>query len=541
MEHRAQAHNHNQFIQASRYFLLVMTHTAMLDCLSVDTYVSSLYNFMSGANGRRAVSFLLQLCEALVATCNDPESAPPAEIFDSTLVVLSIALTKLLRRESRARFNEDLPGLLDALDNAAPLTMHEDSAVSADKIAGEVATCRAMVARAHGLLVEESEQDPKNISSAANQSSYPRSIVTPGGRHDNDHADITKISLFPTRDEILTDSREFLPSIDPDQLHHLSNKIERHIDTQFRLLRHDTFGMMKDALGGVLDNIIHDHGQITNPQIQSADTRMNSYPNAFIKYLVFTRRDGFHAQFSFLQPRALRGKSSTDWRRWWDDSNCLESGVLLSFIWLEGSAVQHIFLTVKRNVIETHNQHNLPHDDRIATVTAKLATEDSEQIMTLLGLSQQRTRGLLLEFPHMLPDTFVPILECLQDMQSMGTLQFGDWVLPERAEGTAKDNLAIPPPLYARSPGFAFSLAPVVTGPGQVTLSPSEFTHSLAELETNTGLDHGQCEALVAALTREFAFIQGPPGTGKSFLGVKLMQVLLESNKKADLGPIVVL
>ncbi|EON97158.1 putative nfx1-type zinc finger-containing protein 1 protein [Phaeoacremonium minimum UCRPA7] len=61
------------------------------------------------------------------------------------------------------------------------------------------------------------------------------------------------------------------------------------------------------------------------------------------------------------------------------------------------------------------------------------------------------------------------------------------------------------------------------------------------EMEDRTGLDRGQCVALVAALTREYALIQGPPGTGKSYLGVKLIQVLLASKEAASLGPIVII
>ncbi|KAF2187214.1 hypothetical protein K469DRAFT_686386 [Zopfia rhizophila CBS 207.26] len=45
---------------------------------------------------------------------------------------------------------------------------------------------------------------------------------------------------------------------------------------------------------------------------------------------------------------------------------------------------------------------------------------------------------------------------------------------------------------------------------------------------------------MLAALTREFAFIQGPPGTGKSYLGIQLMKVLMDSKKTVDLGPVVV-
>lgn len=55
-----------------------------------------------------------------------------------------------------------------------------------------------------------------------------------------------------------------------------------------------------------------------------------------------------------------------------------------------------------------------------------------------------------------------------------------------------------------------------------------------------TELDRGQCEALVAALVREYAFIQGPPGTGKPYLGVAIMRILLACKKTAALGRIVV-
>ncbi|KAM0712369.1 hypothetical protein Q7P37_011464 [Cladosporium fusiforme] len=544
MDRSARVYDHPFFLEASRSFLLVMTHTAMVDCLSVDTYVGSLYNFMSGANGKRAIPFLQHLCKVLVATYQAPAPSLPTAQLDSTLIALSNALHELLRREPRIRFNEDLPGLLDSLEGATPLTTHGGSTLTADTVTSKLIDCRAMVARAHGLLVEEPEPSSKDTSTATVQSSYPRSVTIPGGRHDNDDVDITKISLFPTREEILSGSRDYLPSTDPDQPQFLASKQARHIDTLFRLLRHDTFGTLKDALGGVLNNIINDPNQMRNPRIDSTDTRMNSYPTACVKYLEFTGREGLQAHISFLQPYALRAKTAFDRRRWWEDSKRLEDGVLLSFIWLQNSTVQHLFFTVKRNFTDTNDQFNLTKDVRFATITAKPETQGQEAIVALLGLSQGKTEGILLEFPHMLPATFVPVLGCLQDMQRLSTLPFDDWILPDRIDGPVQGQLDIPAPLYARSAGFAYPMAPIlVKGATPMSLQPTpldDATSTLTELETKTGLDHGQCAALVAALTREFAFIQGPPGTGKSYLGVKLMQVLLGVREKAKLGPVVV-
>ena len=43
------------------------------------------------------------------------------------------------------------------------------------------------------------------------------------------------------------------------------------------------------------------------------------------------------------------------------------------------------------------------------------------------------------------------------------------------------------------------------------------------------GMDASQLRAIQAALTREFAIIQGPPGTGKTYVGLKIVQTLLEN------------
>lgn len=137
----------------------------------------------------------------------------------------------------------------------------------------------------------------------------------------------------------------------------------------------------------------------------------------------------------------------------------------------------------------------------------------------------------------------MPVLENLQNMQRLSSLPFRQWILPDRVTASS-ELLTIPPPLYARVPGFTFSLDSILKSANDVlSMSPDASTDDITlidKLERQTELNRGQCQALTAALTREFAFIQGPPGTGKSYLGVRLMRVLLASKCKADLGPIVV-
>lgn len=56
---------------------------------------------------------------------------------------------------------------------------------------------------------------------------------------------------------------------------------------------------------------------------------------------------------------------------------------------------------------------------------------------------------------------------------------------------------------------------------------------------SDMGLNEGQRKALHLALTNDIAIIQGPPGTGKTFLGVKIVQTLIQNrNLWQHLGPI---
>lgn len=136
-------------------------------------------------------------------------------------------------------------------------------------------------------------------------------------------------------------------------------------------------------------------------------------------------------------------------------------------------------------------------------------------------------------------------------MQKLSRLPFKDSILPNQIENrrnqTGGNTLDIPALLYSRRPGFAFNLKPILkineVGNGDIyvrpTFSPDD-TAIIDKIEARTGLDRGQSQALISALTREFAFIQGPPGTGKSYLGVELMKILMDCKSRVDLGPIIV-
>lgn len=194
--------------------------------------------------------------------------------------------------------------------------------------------------------------------------------------------------------------------------------------------------------------------------------------------------------------------------------------------------------------------YGLANRDSVITVTARLTNQTHDVLKILLDASCRKLQGVLLEFPNMLPPTFVPILNNLQDIKRLSRLRFSQWLLPGLHNGVPAQQVFqhIPPPVYARRSGFKFPLAVILSDEALVSHSDFgiEATASCSdialveEIATKTELDKGQCRALVAALTRELAFIQGPLGTGKSYLGLQIMRVLLAIKEQAALGPVIV-
>jgi hypothetical protein len=163
------------------------------------------------------------------------------------------------------------------------------------------------------------------------------------------------------------------------------------------------------------------------------------------------------------------------------------------------------------------NKSSLVSNKFPPSITIKLAARLRQELLFLAHLYNEKITGILVDFHGLIPATFFPILRNLQRIQHEGEIEFQRWILPSRKDD--QDGQKIPPPAYASKPEFIFPLKSITqAGYENVSLNPNapEFIDTL-KLQTRTGLDHGQCQGLIAALTREYALIQGPPGTGKSY------------------------
>mgnify|MGYP004503096781 CR=1 FL=1 len=356
-ERQATSGDKAEFIEVSKNFLEVITHPSLINCLAVDEYVSGIYSFIGGGNGTRAFRFFQHVCEILVTIYTDGHPSVSQNTVERALTRLAAALYELLYRNRRARLHDDLDELINTIDNAAEIIPASQPSVTTTIVKRCIADTRALVGRAKGLVADEESVEDVPRTFAA--SLYPRDIVVPTDRHDNDKLDIAEITIFPTRDELMSDAKEFLPSTDPDQPHFLPNKIERHIDTNFRLYRHDVFGELKKALSGLLRAAADDPVILSKSKAHLGDVRAHHYSNAHVSYVSFDVRRGLQAQISFPQLSGARHRSVEQRRAWWEDSRRLEEGSLLSYIFFQGSAVQHLFFTVTQRSTNPAQEYGL--------------------------------------------------------------------------------------------------------------------------------------------------------------------------------------
>ncbi|KAH9907356.1 hypothetical protein F4778DRAFT_768940 [Xylariomycetidae sp. FL2044] len=523
-------------------FFQFITHRALLECISVGPYVGTMYQVFGGTNGDRAVSLFSNLAKRMTDHTT-PNGIPEANSIVEIASLATKALSELLVREPRTRLNEDLPALLKSMDNFVRLLRRSSGNSELDRSMNDIEAIRSIVSSAKNRLTgkEIPQGEPSQLGPI--RSTFPMSIAMPGGRHDNDFADLVKIRILPTYEEIMSTRDEYLPSTDLEQPNYHQDPVLRHIDSAFRLLRHDIFSSVKDVLSDLSTQL--STGDKPKAPSDSA-ARVHLYSQATIQHVYIDPKRGLEAIASFMAPPQIRRKSKVEQRRWWQDSSRLEEGGLVCLLTAGTSQKSHVlFLEVVAKSLEDKkdkkNTSSLVSDDWLPSITVKIATRSRDDVSLLTQVHGERLQGTLVDFKGLIPATFTPILRNLQMMSRDGHLSFKQWILPSAGETDPRD---IPLPMYARGPRFAFRLGPVASsGSPTIALSPGagNWASDLETLQRYTTLDRGQCHGLLAALKREYALIQGPPGTGKSYVGVQLVRILLENKVEANLGPILII
>jgi len=555
-------HYMKDYLHDSFAFIMFATLHELLNSLVMDQHVGTLYVIIFGTDGKQCSEFFERVTNQLAEEL-DPDSRSSKiwsnelngkiVTFGRALAAISECLRQVLRRNTRARFQSELEKIVQSLCTiAASVDQQHDEFYPQTRAALREAVG---IFRQANAIVDAPEvlpnAEPKVTSTYNIPIDFPGYFSTAGPRHDNDHVRIEDIKILPTLSEILSQRNDFLPRKDPSAPHFFPNGTERLVDTHFRLLRYDYVAQLRDIVSGILRIF-----GLPEPERKRAfltASRDNPgcylYHNTVVECPIFDQRMGLRFRLGFSYPKEIYRMSGEKRQQWWEERKRLERGTLLCLI-ASSMAAQHIcFLMVADKETAPDKKTGLSSGERANILVQPASPELEEDLKFLLAQTQVQPENLvLLEFPKIIPETFVPILANLKELSISGFLPLSQYIAPDGFDAFVTDSpgsvvTEILPPAYARSSGFMFDLSPILNNKtGHYSLSPRadpDDPEILKTLERLSPLDRGQCKALVTGLTQELSLIQGPPGCGKSWLGVRIVQVLLHANYgAAELGPI---
>ncbi|TVY17684.1 NFX1-type zinc finger-containing protein [Lachnellula arida] len=316
----------------------------------------------------------------------------------------------------------------------------------------------------------------------------PDADARPGGRHDNDHVDYRQISIMPTRDELLSQERAFFRTADfLDDPENLLSRSTFHIDNQFRLLREDMLGEIREELatirgrksghhkGTIIDNLIMCDVQV--------DTERQPWG-------VRLKWDGILPQL-----KKLSEKKRVDYLK--NNRHILRHGNLCCLMIDNEPAA---FPTICRD------------EDQLTKEPSSIVVQfadDSTLSSTLFKAKSASTIKLVqLDTAIFAFEPFLRRLKGIVDLPLEDDLV--NWEAGNEIEASS------------------FQPSRILQG---LENSAGKELKQLLGAQKSVILDESQVASLVSCLSQRVSLVQGPPGTGKTFLGALAGKVLYDATK----------
>lgn len=497
----------------------LVTHPRAVDSNVLEQEVTNIHAFILGVNASRAArlfDFVADLAQAW------PEGA---QGHDTLMIVLELSLAVLFRlvdcntsnivNDTFHRIVEQFDVLLvsssQPVDNFSKLqaTKYLDylrRRLGVGKSIPDVKAQRVAVVHPEEFVMVQD---------------LPGHLSRDGPRHDNDHADISKIKIMPTYQEITAARNEYLPTTDSSQWH--LQGIRGRVDREFRLLREDTVGQLRDAVSDMLERL-RDPGR-QGHRLSQNSARTTTYDDAIIQELKLNKDKGLELTVRCNQPDVARRMGNKERQMWWEQCKRLQPGALACVL---DAAGMILFLVVADSTLRSEQgaTKNGPADVNEAEVNRQgpkklTLSSDRDYLyvnMHLVGKSRAdvgRTltwfreigsfpNRRLVEFPGVLLPSFQYTLEALQELSRKPDLPFTDLIAPTGP--SPADGVIVSPPLFARAPGFSFDLQCLAMDGRALSVSLDR-TPAVEEVSSRTGLDPTQSDALLNTLSRELSLM----------------------------------
>ena len=523
-------------------FFQILSNRDVLSSLILEKHVDTILTFLYGPSGRRGQAVFAFAVSQISQRVNEIETGN-----DESVEACCVVLARILDLQSSAtlstEFNEIYETLKATLDSVAAEN-------------GNMKTSRAWkyverIGRRFGVREAiKNDAAAKDHSDSLFQSKptfqlyqdTPGMLSEAGVRHDNDHENICNIRILPTASELRSQRQEFLPTTTYSA--HAESRLEGLLDRQFRLLREDTVGQLRE--GVKLEYEDRQKGRRGSPRgIQAA--RTFTYQDAALQRISIHPSNGLELEYQFSQPPAVKRLGSANERKdWWLHSRRLQHGALVCLIDQKGTPV---FCTVAvnglipehPNAVKQRTKTPAISDDRErAHITLNMVDQSQESVAALLkayGAEHMHPPEAMVEFPGVLLPAFRPTLEALQRMsRNFQEVPFAEIIAADN--NGSGELISVQTPQYAQGFGYYFDLSCLSAENHELRLAPRN-AFDMDALQRHTTLDNVQAESLKYALTHRVALIQGPPGTGKSFTGVAILKALTHNAKKSRIGPII--
>ncbi|ELU05196.1 hypothetical protein CAPTEDRAFT_135240 [Capitella teleta] len=291
--------------------------------------------------------------------------------------------------------------------------------------------------------------------------------------------DFRAMTIAPTHQDLFSDDPPFIRKNKVDGVY---QSVHHYLDVQFRLLREDSIGPLREAIQELL--------KFRECGVESQSLSFIwTYEYVRFSYPVCTK-SGIVYQ---LQLNLSRKKQMN-----------LQQSKRLMF----GSLVCLTPDNFKTIVIGTVEREN----DDLERGVVFIKVEEHSVVDCSKSYEMVENPAFSEAYKHN-----------LKKIQEIDNIPFEQYLLGARVE-------RINPPRYLEGSWLDFS---ILTGNTGSTNLPGHHKVPALQLDKwpspdDVGLNRSQYEAFQNALTKEVSLIQGPPGTGKTYLGLKIMKVLLD-------------
>ncbi|CAL1529242.1 unnamed protein product [Lymnaea stagnalis] len=317
--------------------------------------------------------------------------------------------------------------------------------------------------------------------------------------------DFTALPLFPDTEDLFSEVEPFLRA---NKTRGPYRDVQHYLDVHARLIREDYLEPIRNGLkhfketrrhllsqdwGRIMDE---DENLIKELQKKTKDNDLRFYFNVKLLDMFNDVNDGIALIVNFDNTQL----QDVDWK----NSKRFMYGALLVFS--KDFFETTIFATVAER-----------KDDLLEQGQVQVIFQNNlEEVFT----ASESDRFIIAETTAYF-ESHRHVLEGLQEMKRLPLEQY-----------IIKCERQIRPPEYVTGDTF-YNLSAIIRGKHTQRI-PILDTEEWPEA-SETDLNDSQLEALKLALTNEISLIQGPPGTGKTYVGLKVVEILLQNSVRRTL------